>query len=63
MLFRSGFRVGLCGTALPGGLGTNEGIRDVSSLAIRIPRVHEGAADGQGAHVICRLHREIFRMH
>ena len=40
-----GFRVGLCGTALPGGLGTNEGIRDVSSLAIRIPRVHEGAAE------------------
>lgn len=40
-----GFRIGLCGTALPGGAGTNEGIRDVSSLAIRIPRVHEGAAE------------------
>lgn len=38
-----GFRVGLCGTALPGGEG-NEGLRDVSSLAIRIPRVREGAA-------------------
>lgn len=38
-----GFRVGLCGTALPSG-GDNEGLRDISSLAIRIPRVHEGAA-------------------
>lgn len=38
-----GFRVGLCGTALPGE-GGNEGLRDVSSLAIRIPRVREGAA-------------------
>jgi stage III sporulation protein AA len=38
-----GFRVGLCGTALPSG-GGNEGLRDLSSLAIRIPRVHEGAA-------------------
>lgn len=38
-----GFRVGLCGTALPGS-GGNEGVRDVSSLAIRIPRVREGAA-------------------
>lgn len=38
-----GFRVGLCGTALPGGEG-NEGVRDVSSLVIRIPRVREGAA-------------------
>lgn len=38
-----GFRVGLCGTALPGA-GGNEGVRDVSSLAIRIPRVREGAA-------------------
>ena len=38
-----GFRVGLCGTALPGGAG-NEGVRDVSSLAVRIPRVREGAA-------------------
>lgn len=38
-----GFRVGLCGTALPGAEG-NEGLRDISSLAVRIPRVHEGVA-------------------
>lgn len=38
-----GFRVGLCGTALPVG-ERNEGVRDVSSLSIRIPRVHEGTA-------------------
>ncbi len=38
-----GFRVGVCGTALPSG-GENEGVRDVSSLTIRIPRVREGAA-------------------
>jgi len=38
-----GFRIGLCGTALPQG-GQNEGVRDVSSLAIRIPRVQEGVA-------------------
>lgn len=38
-----GFRVGLCGTALPCG-ETNEGLRDISSLSIRIPRVQEGAA-------------------
>lgn len=38
-----GFRIGVCGTALPEG-GRNEGIRDVSSLSIRIPRVREGAA-------------------
>lgn len=38
-----GFRVGLCGTALPGAEG-NEGLRDVSSLAVRIPRVHEDTA-------------------
>jgi len=38
-----GFRIGVCGTALPSG-GGNEGMRDISSLAIRIPRVCEGAA-------------------
>lgn len=38
-----GFRVGLCGTALPSA-GGNEGLRDISSLSIRIPRVCEGAA-------------------
>ena len=38
-----GFRIGLCGTALPSG-NINEGVRDVSSLSIRIPRVREGAA-------------------
>ena len=40
---QGGFRIGVCGTALPLG-DCNEGIRDVSSLSIRIPRVHEGAA-------------------
>lgn len=40
-----GFRIGLCGTALPSG-GENEGLRDISSLAIRIPRVRKGAAAG-----------------
>ena len=42
-----GFRIGVCGTALPTGpgAGSNEGVRDVSSLAIRIPRVFEGAAE------------------
>lgn len=38
-----GFRVGVCGTALPSD-DQNEGVRDVSSLTIRIPRVREGAA-------------------
>lgn len=38
-----GFRVGVCGTALPQA-EKNEGLRDVSSLAIRIPRVREGVA-------------------
>ena len=38
-----GFRVGLCGTALPGEDG-NDGMRDVSSLTIRIPRVCEDIA-------------------
>lgn len=36
-----GFRVGICGTAVP----ENGDIRDVSSLAIRIPRVADGAAE------------------
>ena len=40
---QGGFRIGVCGTALPQG-GCNEGIRDVSSLSIRIPRVREDAA-------------------
>ena len=38
-----GFRVGICGTALPGE-GDNLGIKDISSLSIRIPRLCEGAA-------------------
>ncbi len=38
-----GFRIGVCGTALPNG-DYNEGIRDISSLSIRIPRVREDAA-------------------
>lgn len=40
---QGGFRVGICGTALPQD-EHNLGIRDISSLAIRIPRVCEGAA-------------------
>ena len=45
-----GFRIGVCGTALPTGQASsggecNQGVRDVSSLAIRIPRVHEGVAE------------------
>jgi len=40
---REGFRVGLCGTALMTG-GDNMDIRDVSSLAVRIPRVWENVA-------------------
>ena len=39
-----GFRVGLCGTALPEG-GENRGLRDLTSLAIRIPRACPGAAE------------------
>ena len=35
---QGGFRLGLCGTALWSG-GRNEGLRDISSIAIRIPRV------------------------
>ena len=38
-----GFRIGLCGTTLLSG-NINEGVRDISSLSIRIPRVREGAA-------------------
>jgi len=40
---QGGFRIGVCGTALPSG-EDNQGLRDVSSLSIRIPRVREGAA-------------------
>ena len=39
-----GFRVGLCGTALPEG-GENRGLRDLTSLAIRIPRACPGTAE------------------
>lgn len=39
-----GFRVGLCGTALPEN-GSNRGLRDLTSLAIRIPRACPGAAE------------------
>lgn len=38
-----GFRVGLCGTALPEG-GQNRGLRDLTSAAIRIPRACPGVA-------------------
>lgn len=38
-----GFRIGICGTALPY-REQNEGIRDVSSLAIRIPRARRDIA-------------------
>ncbi len=40
---RGGFRIGVCGTALPEGEDST-GFRDISSLALRIPRVREGAA-------------------
>jgi len=40
---KGGFRVGLCGTAVTEG-GRSLDIRDISSLAIRIPRVCEDAA-------------------
>ena len=40
-----GVRVGVCGTAIPGGDGV-EGLREISSLAIRIPRAAPGCADG-----------------
>ncbi len=40
-----GVRVGVCGTAVLGG-GTMEGVRQVSSLAIRVPRAVPGCADG-----------------
>ena len=38
-----GFRVGLCGTALPEN-GENRGLRDLTSAAIRIPRACPGTA-------------------
>ena len=38
-----GFRVGLCGTALPE-QGENRGLRDLTSVAIRIPRACPGVA-------------------
>lgn len=40
-----GVRVGLCGTAVMGPRGM-EGVRDVSGLAIRVPREVRGCADG-----------------
>lgn len=39
-----GFRVGLCGTALPEE-GGNRGLRDLTSLAVRIPRACPGTAE------------------
>ena len=55
-----GFRVGLCGTALPEN-GNNRGLRDLTSLAIRIPRACPGAAESllgellQGNRVLSTL--------
>ena len=40
-----GVRVGLCGTALVGPAGL-EGLREISGMAIRVPRAAEGCADG-----------------
>lgn len=40
-----GVRVGVCGTAVPGPDGI-EGVRQVSSLALRVPRAVTGCADG-----------------
>ena len=40
-----GVRVGVCGTAVPGQSGM-EGLRQLSSLALRIPRDAPGCADG-----------------
>lgn len=40
-----GVRVGVCGTAVPGGDGM-DGVREISSLALRIPRAAPGCADG-----------------
>ncbi len=38
-----GFRIGVCGTALPSG-GDNTGFRELSSLTVRIPRIVKGVA-------------------
>lgn len=46
-----GFRIGVCGTALPTG-GDNSALRDPSSLAIRIPRAAEGAAAPVLPHLV-----------
>lgn len=40
-----GVRVGVCGTAVMGASGM-EGVRQVSSLALRVPRAAPGCADG-----------------
>ncbi len=40
-----GVRVGVCGTAVAGGDGM-AGVRDVSSLSVRVPRAVPGCADG-----------------
>lgn len=39
-----GFRIGLCGTAIPEG-GENRGLRDITSAAIRIPHACPGVAE------------------
>ena len=46
-----GFRIGVCGTALPTG-GENSALRYPSSLAIRIPRAAEGAASPVLPHLV-----------
>ena len=48
---RGGFRIGVCGTALPTG-GENSALRDPSSLSIRIPRAAEGVASPVLPHLV-----------
>ncbi|MDR3277868.1 MAG: stage III sporulation protein AB [Oscillospiraceae bacterium] len=48
---RGGYRIGLCGTAIPRG-GEIHGFRSLSSVAIRIPREAKGAARGVAGQLI-----------
>lgn len=47
-----GFRIGVCGTVLPEG-NDSGGMRDISSLSIRIPREVEGAARPFLGRLLC----------
>lgn len=51
-----GLRIGLCGTVVPGPEGRVAGLRELSSLAIRLPR----AVPGCGAAAFEKLWREDF---